>query len=121
MIKFFKKARIPLVIYLFTPGAAFAAAKLLPPPTPIKSIDDIILAITKLLTWVFTIFFLVAAIVIVLAAYNYLTAGGNEEKISTAKKQLTWAIVAIAIALVARGIEFVVKELVSPSSGGVWI
>jgi len=49
---------------------------------------------------------------ILYAAFIYLTAGGDPEKVKTASNQLIYAAVAIAVALVAQGIRFIVAQLV---------
>ena len=111
MIKVFKKLPIASLAAVLLP--VLALAQVIPPATPITSFQEILNVVNTLLSWIFTIFFIIAAIVIIFAAFNYLTAGGDEEKIKKAKQQLIYAIVAIAVALVARGIEFVVEELVT--------
>jgi len=111
MIKVFKKLPVAGLASILLPVMALAQVQT--PGTPIGSFQDILAVVNTLLSWIFTIFFIIAAIVIIFAAFNYLTAGGEEEKIKKAKQQLIYAIVAIAIALVARGIEFVVEQLVT--------
>jgi len=106
---------VGIIALIALPAVGFAAPET---PTPIfDDIDDIVRIINTLLNWVFTIFFIVAAIAIVIAAYTYLTAGGSEEKITKAKKQLTYAIVAIAIALLAVSFKPLITTLLgSPSA-----
>ena len=60
------------------------------------------------LAWIYTLFFVIAAIMIVWAAFNYLTAGGDEEKVDKAKGAIKNAIIAIAVAIVASSVKFVV-------------
>lgn len=43
----------------------------------------------------------IAVIMILSSAYNFTTAGGDEEKIKTARRQLIYALVGIAVALLA--------------------
>jgi hypothetical protein len=58
-----------------------------------------------------TIFWILAVAFIIWAAFTYLTAGGNEERVSTAKKRLVYALIAAAIALLAVGIDIIVENL----------
>ena len=44
----------------------------------------------------------VAAIFIVLGAFQYLTAYGSEEKAENGKKTLTWAIIGLVFVILAR-------------------
>ncbi len=95
------------------PFSGFAVGVLNEPPTEaFNSFQQVVNIVGKLLGWIYTIFFVVAAIIIVLAAFNYLTSGGDEEKVKTAKQQFIYAIVAIAVALIATAVQYVVQNLV---------
>lgn len=74
---------------------------------------DVIRILNRLANWMFTILLSVAVIMIIIAAYRYLTAGGDESKVSTAHKTLIYALIAIGIGLLAKGLIFLVGELVS--------
>lgn len=120
MIQFFKKRNIFILftIYylLFTislmPVISFAAAGD-PSESPIQSINDIIKILDNIAKWMYTIFFIVAAIFILIAAYNFLFAQGNPEKITSARKQVTYAVIAIIIALVAASFVYLIKDILS--------
>lgn len=60
--------------------------------------------------YIYTILLTVAVIMIIFAAYNYLTSGGGE-KVAKAHKMLIWAAVGIAVAFLSRGIVAVIKAL----------
>ncbi len=66
--------------------------------------------------WLFVILLIVAVLYIILAAYKYLFSGGNDEAVAAAHKMLLYAVVAIAVAFLAKGIVFVVQQLVTGSS-----
>jgi len=51
--------------------------------------------------------------VIVAAALIFLTSGGNDRKITTAKKMLLYAVLGLALALVSKGIVSLVKDFLS--------
>jgi hypothetical protein len=57
----------------------------------------------------------VAAIYIILGAYNYFTAFGNDEKAGQAKKTITWAIVGLVVIILCRLILNEVWRFVSGS------
>ncbi len=80
-------------------------------PAPVRSIEDVIAILNRVVDWFFTILMIVAVIFIFVAAVGYLTSGGKEDKIIKAQRQFIYAVVAIGIALVARGIEFIVRQL----------
>jgi len=65
----------------------------------------------RIINWAFGLLLLLAAVFIVVAAYYYLTSGGDEEYIKSAKNYLLYAIVSIVIAFLARGIVYIVRQL----------
>ena len=82
--------------------------------SPITSVGDqnsgVIGLIVVVIKWMYTLFFIVAVAMILLAAYNFVRGGSNEKLVETAKKQLKWAVVASVVALVATGISMVVQD-----------
>ncbi len=99
-----------LALQLAVPFLALAA---LPDPgTPASDIDslcDVINLIKTISNWL--IFFLItlAVIFVILAAFKYLTAGGDAEKVSVANKQIIYAAVAVAVGLLAYAVPAIVK------------
>lgn len=83
-------------------------------PSPITEPDRFLTVMTDIAKVVYYTFFVAAFIFIILAAFNYLTGGDEPEKIKTAKKQLTYAAVAIAIALVAVGASTIIYNFLIP-------
>lgn len=78
--------------------------------SPINSAPDITKVVIFATQGWYTSFFIFAVIFILIAAFHYLTAAGEPEKIKTAHKMLIWAAVAIAIALLAVGATAIVKD-----------
>lgn len=77
-----------------------------------RSVQDVINLVNNMASWFETIIFAIAIIMILVAAFQFLTAAGNEEKVSTARKSLVWGLVGIAVALFARvAKEFVLNTL----------
>jgi len=90
------------------------AAEKLAQDSPIKEPSDIFIILAKVVQYVYTIFFIVAVIFIIVAAFNFLAAGGNPEKIKSSRNQITWAMVAIAIALISVGAAQIIKAFITP-------
>ena len=67
-------------------------------------------------SWLFTFLIVLAAIFAMVAAYKYLTAGGDPEKIKGASNVLIYAAIAVVAALFARGLPLLVSSLIG---GGV--
>lgn len=72
--------------------------------------------LNRIINIMFSILMVLAVIFILLAAFNYLTAGGEGEKVEKANKQILYAVVAIVIAVLARSIPFVIRNFLE--SGG---
>ena len=81
-------------------------------PTNVSGLVDVIRNVVK---WVYVIFFIIAVLFILFAAFTYLTAGGDSGKVEKAKNQIIYAAVAIAVALLAVGVELIVKDLLKTS------
>lgn len=76
----------------------------------IDSFEKIKGLLTKAVSWMYTIFFILAVGFILWAAYLYLTAGEDSSKVDKAKKQLVNAVIAIVIALIASGVSGIINS-----------
>lgn len=92
-------------------GSGIVTEVPLPSNAP-RTFEGFIGIFNTLINWFFTILLIVAIIYILLAAYNYLTAAGDDDKVKKAHKMLIYAVVGIAVALLAQGVRFVVAQLV---------
>lgn len=97
------------------PVLAFAAP-ISGAPTDISGIWNLI---QKIMNWVMAIFFLVATVFILMAGFKYLTAGGDAKEIDSAKHMLTYAIVGIAVGLLAFAIPAIVQNFLGVNVSGV--
>lgn len=79
--------------------------------TPAPTID-VMTALDSITDWLFTILLVVAVIFIILAAYNFVTAAGDPEKVGTARTQVMWALIGIVVALLAKGLVILVRTMV---------
>ena len=93
--------------------SVFAGNLTEPPASPkINSITAILTLVNTLVNWFFTIVMAIAVLMLIIAGFTWMTSGGNEEKITTARKMLIWALVGIAIALLSRGLVTLIQTLV---------
>ncbi|MEK7629944.1 MAG: hypothetical protein AAB432_00985 [Patescibacteria group bacterium] len=83
------------------------------PKAPITNIDQTYGAVAAIVTWFINLFWILAVATVIYAAFLYLTAGGNEEKVTKAKKFLLYAVIAAAIALLSTGIDIIVSGLLT--------
>ncbi|MBI4993577.1 hypothetical protein HZC33_01275 [Candidatus Wolfebacteria bacterium] len=84
-------------------------------PTNVGGIVDILV---KVMQWTYSIFFVVAVLFIILAAYEYLTGAEDPERIREAHKRIIWAGVAIAVAILALSFNLLVQNFLGASGGG---
>lgn len=69
--------------------------------------------IDKIIGYVFGIILVIAVLLILYAAFIYLTSAGDEDKVKEAKNYIIYAIIGIVIAFLARAIVGVVSGLLS--------
>jgi FtsH-binding integral membrane protein len=87
-------------------------ARIETPTEPVTGIEDLLDIINRIATWLFAIVLAIAVIVLLIAGLNWVTSGGDEEKVASARKMLTWALVGIAIAFLAKGLIALIRQLV---------
>jgi hypothetical protein len=58
--------------------------------------------------------FSLAGLMYLWAGFQFLTAGGQDKKITTAKQTLIWTTIGVMVILAAKGIVIVVKDLLTP-------
>jgi len=76
---------------------------------PIAS-EDLLALIETIVNYLLWIAVVMAPLACIVGALMFLTAGGNDKKVSTAKKMITWAIVGLTIALVSKGIVTLIQN-----------
>jgi phosphoglycerol transferase MdoB-like AlkP superfamily enzyme len=73
------------------------------------SVGGVVDVLRSVVRWVYIIFFIIAVMFILFAAFSYLTAGGDPETVAKAKNQIIYAAIAIAVALLAVGFEQIIR------------
>lgn len=73
---------------------------------------DIWTILKKVLDWFFNIVIIIGALYIVYAGWIYITAGGDDEKAKKGLSGLVQALIGIGIALLAKGLIYVVSQFV---------
>ncbi|MFH1347051.1 MAG: hypothetical protein ABIH10_02265 [Spirochaetota bacterium] len=84
-------------------------------PSDTQDLLDVLGSVVK---WVYTIFFIVAVLFIIFAAFNYLTGAGTPDKIKAAHSQLIYAAIAIAVALLAISFQLIVGNFLEEDYSG---
>lgn len=81
------------------------------PVTGVRSLDDLSRILVTLVNWVTGLFFVAAILFLFYAAYLYLLAAGDPEKLTQAKNQLIYSVIAITVALLAGSVRFIVENI----------
>ncbi|RME55727.1 hypothetical protein D6779_12150 [Candidatus Parcubacteria bacterium] len=81
------------------------------PDSPIKTISGALQLLCRIFAWLFTFFIVIAVIFVLLAAWKYLTAAGDADKVKSANQSLIYAAVAVGVALIAKGVPTIVSTL----------
>jgi len=104
--------------WAITPGSIPDAQQLrIQQDSPIKSSDALLNVIANIVKWVYTIFFIVAVMFILFAAFNYLGGAGSPERLKKAHSMIIYAAIAIAIALLSVGVVTIIQNFLQPSTG----
>ena len=82
------------------------------PTAHITSYQGVINLLGVIINWLFAILITLAVIFIIIAAFKYLTASGDPEKVKGANHSLIYAVVAIAVAIVAKAIPWLVASII---------
>jgi len=98
--------RTVATIMAIMPAFALAQQEL---PAPIDEPDDFITLVGR---WVFIVFLAIAVVLLVYAAFIYLTSAGDVRKLTSAKSTMVYAVVAIIIALLAFGVISVITDVI---------
>ena len=82
-----------------------------PDPELPSTLDAILGNLESILGYVSVAFWILAIGFILYAAFLYLTAAGSDDRLKTAKKQLWYAVIAVAIALMATTIPTLIQSI----------
>ena len=72
--------------------------------------------LTKATNWFFGIVIAIAAIMLISAGFTYILSGGNEEKMKTALNSVIYALIGVAIALLAKGLVYLICNLLGTTA-----
>ena len=98
-----------LLGFLAFPFLALAQTQDLREQLPDAHIPTVIETMTEI---VFGVFLAFAAIMIIIAAFQFLTAGGDTTKITAAREKVLYAIIGIVVAFLARAIINFIRGLI---------
>ncbi len=82
------------------------------PISGINNLNDAKVKALKLFSWFLGVIGIVAVIMIVYAGARMVISAGNEEQINGAKKTITWAIIGLAVSMLAYSIVAIIENLI---------
>lgn len=80
----------------------------------VKNVDDLYKVLDKIAGIIARVFWFISAIFVFYAAFLYLTAGGNSDKVSKAHRQLWYTVIAVTVALFAWGLPKFIENTLNP-------
>ena len=97
--------RLILVILQMTPVLAYAQQIDLDTPQQVSN------AVSRVAEFLSTLLFAVSVIVVIIAGFMYLTAGGNEQQVTKANKTLTYAVVGLVVGASAYSLPYLIQNI----------
>jgi len=107
------------VLFIALSPLAFGQPTLPPGQVPTVTID-IWTFLNKLLNWFFGIVIVLAALMFVYAGYTFIMAAGDAAKIKTALNTLIYGLVGVAVALMAKGLVYMICTFVGATACKFW-
>ena len=107
-MKTYLKIILPMFFFFLLAPFLVEAIKI-GPIIEAKSIEEIINLIVNYILWAAV---LLVPLMIIIAAFYFLTSGGNPEKINTAKRIIFWTLIGLFIVLLAKAIPAIIKQII---------
>ncbi|MBZ9569572.1 hypothetical protein KJA16_01450 [Patescibacteria group bacterium] len=104
----FKKIIFSVFLFSFlTP--CLAGAIRIPNPLEAETFEELI---ENLIDFIFWVAAAIVPLMIIIAAFYFITSVGNPDKVRTAKSIILWTVVGFTIVLLAKGIVSVIKQII---------
>jgi Type IV secretion system pilin len=85
------------------------------PQGQITSLQGVLNTVCIVFSWMFYFLIALTVVFILVAAFKYLTAGGDAEKVKGAGSMLLYAAIAVAVALLARALPTIIASFLGAS------
>lgn len=76
----------------------------------VNTVNDLLVIVRNIVRIIYIIFFILAVVFIIVAAFVYLTSAGKPENTKKARDMIIYAAIAIAVALLAVSVQFIVSN-----------
>lgn len=101
---------LPLLVAAQVPPSPITA-----PNSGINSLSSVGTSLCGITNWLFYFLILLAVIFIIWAAFKYLTAAGDPEKVKSASHALLYAAIAIVVGILAKAVPSLVGSVIGQS------
>ncbi|KKR03466.1 MAG: hypothetical protein UT31_C0020G0005 [Parcubacteria group bacterium GW2011_GWF2_39_13b] len=108
-----KSMAVAAPVFLYAAGAMAAVQAV--PDINITSADSLLTQFVEIMNWIFSAALILAVILIIFGGISYMTAGGDETKLGTAKKRVIWGLVGAAIVIAAWGLIALIAQYLGAS------
>jgi len=81
-------------------------------PLEAESFEELLNTIVTFIYWIAIV---IAPLMIMIAAFFFLTAGGDPKRVDTARRIILWTVIGLAIILFAKGLISVLKQIIGVS------
>ena len=78
---------------------------------PFTSTTDFAKIVENILLWLLSVAGVITIFMLVVGGIMYMTAGGDEQKVTTAKKMVTWTIIGLGLILISYSIMAVLDKI----------
>lgn len=92
-------AGIVIASSLLVPVMALAASDVVEIGGDCEDIDCLFGKFVEIANWIFAIALLIAIVLFIVGGVSYMTAGGDDDKTTEARKKLLWGVVGVAVIL----------------------
>ena len=102
LVSFLALSSFPFI--LARNGGGVGAADIEPEELPEFSAQDVLDLVVRITNWIFTFLIAVVVIMVLVAGYMFVTAGGNPDQQAKARMVLIYALIGFAVGMIARGV-----------------
>lgn len=96
-----RKIILPAVSYFAAMVAPTAASAQQLVPNEIKGIDNIVAVVRAIIQFILVVAFVLAFIMLLIGGIRWITAGGDEKAVGSARNMITAALIGLVVVLVA--------------------
>ena len=121
VLEFIRKFGAP-IIALFVPVLAFAQnfapapSGVVAPGSVLNNVSQVPTLACTIVDWLFWALIVFAVIMVLLAAYGYVSSGGDPDKTKAASQKLLYAAIAVVVAIIAVGFPDLVSSFLGDSA-----